>query len=75
MANKLITVPTFTFRQGQFGDDVFEKPIQVSFYNGAISLTQEGDYDQDEEIILHPDFVNKLFKAIQKNMPEALEAL
>lgn len=72
MSNELTTVPTFTYRQGKYANDTFkENPITVSFYNGTISLTQEGYYDQDECVNLHPDHVKGLFKAILKHMPEA----
>lgn len=70
----LITAPTFTFRQGKNSNGSFEEnPIQVSFYNGTIELRQEGDYEQDETVQLSPQYVNALFKAIKKNMPEAKE--
>lgn len=68
---ELITVPTFTFNQGKLGDTEFEKPISVDFYNGSICLRQDGEYDVQENIILHPDFVEKLFKEIKKHLPQA----
>lgn len=72
----LITVPTFTFRQGNHSDGTFEEnPIQVSFYNGSIELSQEGQFDQDESIIISPNHVKALFRAIQKHTPEANEWL
>lgn len=40
---ELITVPTFTFNQGEFGETDWEKPIQVSFYNGQIELRKTGN--------------------------------
>lgn len=72
---ELITVPTFTFNQGEFGETDWEKPIQVSFYNGQIELSQDGEYDDPERITLHPDHFMQLFKEIKKHFPEALEML
>ncbi len=70
--NELITVPTFTFKQGKHSNDNFEEsPIQVSFYNGSIELSQEGEFDVDERVLISPKHVEALFKAIKKNMPEA----
>lgn len=74
--SELITVPTFTFRQGKNSDSTFEEnPITVSFYNGSIELSQEGAFDTDEKILLSPNYIDALFKAIKKNMPEAKEWL
>lgn len=68
----LITVPTFTFNQGKlFIDTETELPISVDFYNGTIILRQDGDYDQQEEVKIHPAYFEKLVKAIRKNLPEA----
>lgn len=72
----LITVPTFTFRQGKHSDNSFEEnPIQVSFYNGSIELRQEGEFDQDESILISPKYLDALFKSIKKSLPEAKECL
>jgi hypothetical protein len=68
MAN-LITVPTFTFEQGDLYDGG-EQPIRVEYYNGSIALVQGKD-----EIILHPEFMEKLFKEIRKHYPDALARL
>ena len=76
MKNHLITVPTFTYQQGKHFDDSFkENPIQVSFYNGSIELSQEGGSDENKTVLIHPDHFEPLFKAIKKNMPEALNWL
>jgi len=73
----LITVPTFTFKQGNIfnADPEVERPITVSYYNGTIELLQDGEYDQPEKILIHPSFLNKLFQEIKKHLPEALECL
>ena len=76
MKNHLVTVPTFTYQQGKHSDDSFkENPIQVSFYNGAIELSQEGTYEENEVVLIHPDHIEPLYRAIKKNMPEALKWL
>jgi len=74
---ELITVPTFTFDQGSFykGDNIVERPIRVEFYNDSISLVQEGDFNQPETIMIHPNYLNELFRAIKKHLPEAKETL
>ena len=60
----LITVPTFTFNQ--IGDENLEQPIQVSFYNGTIELSQN-----DDSINILPEKVKELFKEILKHQKEA----
>lgn len=70
--SKLITVPTFTFEQGDvYSDAEHERPIHVDFYNGCICLRQKGEFDQDEEIKIHPQFLNALFKEIKRHKPDA----
>lgn len=73
----LITVPTFTFNQGDpfAGEGNVERPIQVSFYNGSIELKQDGEFDNPETIILNPDCVDKLFRAIKKHRGMANDIL
>lgn len=70
---ELITVPTFTFKQGDLfkGDNEVERPIVVEYYNGSITISQDGDYDQAESITIHPKFLKGLFKEIIKHQPEA----
>lgn len=77
MQNELITVPNFTFQQGSVskGDTDFENPISVEFYNGTICLKQEGEFDIPETVSIHPKYLEKFFKAIKKNLPEATEWL
>jgi hypothetical protein len=67
----LITVPTFTYNQGRPGDKSFESPIQIEFYNGTITLCQDGGYDVQERINIHPEHFEKLVKEIRKHLPEA----
>jgi hypothetical protein len=69
--SELITVPTFTFSQGKPGDDVFESPIHVDFYNGCIVLRQDGEYTQQEQINILPQHLDALFREIKKHRPEA----
>jgi hypothetical protein len=72
----LISVPTFTFNQGDlFIDTETERPISIDFYNGCITLRQDGEYDQQEQILIHPKFFEALFKAIRKNLPITTELL
>ncbi len=73
MSNDLITVPTFTYHQGKHYDNSFdENPINVDFYNGTICLRQEDAYEEEECINISPKHLDALFKAIKKNLPEAL---
>ena len=69
----LTTVPTFTFRQGSLfdGDIDVERPITVKFYNGSISIEQEGEFDKDEIVLFHPKFLKAFCKEILKHLPEA----
>lgn len=60
----LITVPTFTFHQG---DDY---PLTVSYYNDSIELFQG-----NESIAINPNFVKDLFKEITKHQKKAEEWL
>jgi hypothetical protein len=71
MKTDLITVPTFVFHQGDLGDETFEMPIHVDFYNGTIVLRQKGDYDTLEEIKIAPENLDALFKEIKRHKPSA----
>lgn len=73
---KLISVPTFTFNQGNlFSDIESERPISVDFYNGSIVLRQDGDYDEQEQILIHPKFFDALVKEIRKHKISAYNIL
>lgn len=74
---ELITCPTFEFKQGDIfsGVDNAEKSIHVDFYNGSIQLRQDGEYDQQEKILILPENLDKLFKEIKKHLPDALVML
>jgi hypothetical protein len=52
-------------------DNEVERPISVDFYNGSICLRQDGEYDEQEKINIHPAFLDKLFKEIKKHQKEA----
>lgn len=67
MAN-LITVPTFIFKQGDFGEDNYELPVVVQYYaDGVITLASfEGG-----EALVKKENVKKLFKEIEKHFPAA----
>lgn len=69
---ELITVPTFTFNQGDVFNEVInvERPIQVCYYSNAISLEQDG-----ESILIVPEYFEALVKEIRKHLPEANKAL
>lgn len=71
MKTELITVPTFVFSQGELGDDTYETPIHVDFYNGSIVLRQDGNYAAQEKITIHPDFVEALFREIKRHKKDA----
>jgi len=74
---ELITVPTFTFNQGNVwnSETEVERPISIDFYNGTIVLRQDGEFDAQEQINIHPAYFEKLVKAIRKNLPEANKML
>lgn len=76
MSTELITVPTFTFNQGDiFQDAETERPISVDFYKDSIVLRQDGNFDQQEQILIHSKYLDALFKAIKKHKMEADEYL
>lgn len=64
----LINVPTFTFEQGDpfQADGNSEYPIQVLYYNGSISLEQNGN-----AINILPSHLKNLHKEITKHLAEA----
>ncbi len=65
---ELTTVPMFVFYQGNPWEQEFpsEYPIEVKFYNGTISLEQEGN-----SIKIQPEYFERLFKEIRKHRPAA----
>lgn len=69
---ELITVPTFTFDQGDIWDEQpdSERPIQVLYYVGSIVLHQNG-----QEILISPTHFENLFRQIRKHLPEANKRL
>jgi hypothetical protein len=67
----LTTVPSFIFYHGKLGDNGWERPIHVQFYNGSITIEQQGEYDVPESIQLSPAYVKKLLKEIIKHIPDA----
>lgn len=71
MKTELITVPTFVFPQGKLGDEDYERPIHVDYYNGSICLRQDGELDQQEIIHLLPDQVDALFREIKRHKKNA----
>jgi hypothetical protein len=77
--SELITVPTFTFHQGDpfLNDGTAEREIRVEYYqDDAISIRQDDPSDNTyQEIIIKEAYLKKLFKAIEKNFPEARKAL
>lgn len=66
----LITVPTFTFKQG----DPFEGgeyPIQVLYWNDdMVELNQKGN-----EVLIRAEYLRKLVKEIERHLPEAKKKL
>lgn len=72
MSNDLITVPTFTFKQGDFYDEGFERPIQVLYLNSGSIIGLKQD---DQTILVKVELLNKLVRAIKANLPEAKKAL
>jgi hypothetical protein len=69
--SELTSVPMFVFYQGTPGNNNWERPIEVRFYNGSIELSQQGEYTQSERISIHSDFVVALLKEIKKHLPDA----
>lgn len=65
---KLITVPSVVFEQGDITNQETpsESPIQIQYYNGSICLEQCGN-----EIIILPDYLDKLFREIKKHQKYA----
>lgn len=70
---KLITVPTFEFKQGSHIDNKFEEnPIHVDFYMNAICLRQDGEYmPTQEQVLISYKYLEKLFKEIKKHQANA----
>lgn len=62
----LVTVPSFLFHNGE------EQPIQVSYYNGSIELSQYhyGNH-LSNTILIDPGQVKELLKEILKHKPKA----
>lgn len=71
MKTELITVPTFVFPQGKLGDTNYERPIHVDYYNGSICLRQDGEFTQQEQIILLPEHIEALFREIKRHRKDA----
>lgn len=67
---ELITVPTFTFDQGDTYEGA-EQPIQVLYWNSDLVELRQGK----NEILLNDESINKLFKLIKKHLPEARQKL
>ena len=66
----LTTVPNFVFPNGN------ESPIQVSYYNGSIELSQvELGSTKSTAIILSPEIVRAFLNEILKHQPEANKIL
>lgn len=64
-ATILSRLPHFTFYQDEI-EEVSEPPINVTYFNGAIELEQNGN-----EIMLNPDHVRSLLRTILKNRADA----
>jgi hypothetical protein len=65
---ELCTVPSFTFYQDNEGES--EQPINVRYWNGSVELEQGNN-----SVLINPDNLKALFKAIDKNLPEAKRIL
>ena len=65
ITSELITVPSFVISQ-ESSEGATEQPIWVQYYNGTISLEQEG-----ETINILPEMLDSIFKIIKKRLPEA----
>lgn len=66
--SKLITIPNFTFTQGDPFDleEGTEYPIEVQYYRDSICLVQNGN-----EILISGSHYKKLFKEAAKHYEEA----
>jgi hypothetical protein len=67
---ELITVPTFTFNQGDPFDYeiISEYPITVKYYSNEVELVQNG-----KTIIIRYEFLDSLFKEIKKHKKLAIK--
>ena len=65
---ELTTVPMFVFYQGDPWELELpsEFPIEVKYYNGTISLEQNGN-----AVNIQPEYFERLFKEIRKHRAEA----
>jgi len=72
--SELTTVPTFIFEQGDVfsGEVDTERFIQVKYWNqgDSVELNQAGN-----EIMIRACDLKKLFREIQKHLPEATKRL
>lgn len=70
--SELITVPVIVFDQEAEDGGVSESPIIIKFWNSGevIELCQG-----KSEVLIATSSIDKLFKTIKKNLPEAIEAL
>lgn len=69
--SELITVPTFTFKQGELFDTDVEQPLHVDYFNGSIQIRQDGGYDQQESINISSKHIKAFFKEVLKHLPDA----
>lgn len=69
---ELTTVPTFIYEQGEFGDDNFEFPIIVKYWNKGevIELNQQGN-----GVLIRAEDIMRLAKEIKRHLPEAIKQL
>lgn len=68
---ELTTVPTFTFKQGEYNEADFELPIRVEYYiDGLICL--ETEYGS---VTIRKENLKKLLKEIEKHLPAAEASL
>lgn len=76
MKTELTTVPTFIFYQGQLmADTDAEFPIQVTFWDEGDSVELKMLDDSGREITLSTKHMKRLFKEIERHLPEATKKL
>jgi hypothetical protein len=68
--NELITVPTFTFSQGEIFEGA-ENPVRVCYYNNGDSKLIELSQEDRSINFSNLDQLKKLVKLVEKHLPEA----
>lgn len=60
----LTTMPSKVFHQGNLGDEEFEQPIKITYFNDCISLDQH----PNGTVLILPAAFEALVKSIRKDL-------